>query len=644
MDIPSVIKSSVPKNVLKKKGDLVTAKDDGQLDSVSVGPDGTILSADSSQAAGFKWVPGKSSITTWGDIAGTLSDQADLEKALNDKEPANPNIQAHIATIGNPHGTTKTEIGLGKVTNEAQIPKNVGTAKGGLLAFSGPGLPSEVPIGKDNQVLTVDPTQPSGVVWKNFPEGTAAWGSIEGTLSNQDDLRTALDCKAPATSGKSVLKGDGAGGFADAAAGSDFLEPAGDGSRLTGITAFQVGLGNVPNIDPTTPANIKQDSTYRFVSDAEKSTWNAKQDSLGFEPVPDTRTVAGHPLTADVTISKSDLGLGNVPNLDTSNPANILQDSAHRFVSDSEKATWNSKQDALGCTPVPETRTVAGHALTSDLVISKEDVGLGNVPNLDTSNPANINQNSTHRFVSDAEKSAWNGKQDALGFTPVPNTLTVAGHPLNSDIAISKSDVGLGNVTNDAQLKAAAGDFASFNEKTSPVSADLLLIEDSTAGGAKKKVQVGNLPGEGNLPSQTGHAGQFLTTDGSSASWGIPAAGSAAWDAIANKPEITVGDTGFGTTIQAALAAIGANEKILVIPPGNYAGPATVPSNVTIRFARGALLTSGELTINGELQAGDYQILKGGTLVIGSTCRNEYVNPRWWGAQGDDDGAGSGTD
>lgn len=32
--------------------------------------------------------------------------------------------------------------------------------------------------------------------------------------------------------------------------------------------------------------------------------------------------------------------------------------------------------------------------------------------------PNIITQNSTHRFVSDAEKSTWNGKQDALGFTP----------------------------------------------------------------------------------------------------------------------------------------------------------------------------------------------------------------------------------
>jgi hypothetical protein len=50
--------------------------------------------------------------------------------------------------------------------------------------------------------------------------------------------------------------------------------------------------------------------------------------------------------------------------------------------------------------------------------LTKTDVGLGNVPNTDATNPANIVQTSSYRFVTDTEKSTWNGKQDALGFTP----------------------------------------------------------------------------------------------------------------------------------------------------------------------------------------------------------------------------------
>ena len=39
---------------------------------------------------------------------------------------------------------------------------------------------------------------------------------------------------------------------------------------------------------------------------------------------------------------------------------------------------------------VPVTRTVNGHALSTDVTVSKSDVGLGNVLNVDTTNAANI--------------------------------------------------------------------------------------------------------------------------------------------------------------------------------------------------------------------------------------------------------------
>jgi hypothetical protein len=72
---------------------------------------------------------------------------------------------------------------------------------------------------------------------------------------------------------------------------------------------------------------------------------------------------------------------------------------------------------------------------------------------------------------------------------------------------VTKTQVGLGNVTNDAQLKKAAGDINSFSEKTTPASADLILIEDSAEGYAKKKVRIANLPvGSGGSSTFTGLA------------------------------------------------------------------------------------------------------------------------------------------
>lgn len=50
------------------------------------------------------------------------------------------------------------------------------------------------------------------------------------------------------------------------------------------------------------------------LSSAVQTQLNSKQNALGFVPVPETRTVNGHELTADVTITKSDLDLQNVTN------------------------------------------------------------------------------------------------------------------------------------------------------------------------------------------------------------------------------------------------------------------------------------------------------------------------------------------
>jgi len=54
--------------------------------------------------------------------------------------------------------------------------------------------------------------------------------------------------------------------------------------------------------------------------------------------------------------------------------------------------------------------------------------------------------------------------------------------------SVTKTQVSLGSVTNDSQLKRAAGDFNSFTLKSTPISADILLLEDSSDTFTKKKV------------------------------------------------------------------------------------------------------------------------------------------------------------
>jgi len=59
-----------------------------------------------------------------------------------------------------------------------------------------------------------------------------------------------------------------------------------------------------------------------------------------------------------------------------------------------------------------------------------------------------LDTSTTKYPCNNVVKDAVDAKQDALGYTPVPNTRTVNGYDLSSDVTVSKSDVGLGNVAN----------------------------------------------------------------------------------------------------------------------------------------------------------------------------------------------------
>ena len=110
------------------------------------------------------------------------------------------------------------------------------------------------------------------------------------------------------------------------------------------------------------------------------------------------------------------------------------------------------------------------------------------------------------------------GNQDLIDHTQLANIGTYSHAQIDTHIedvnnphAVTAAQVGLGNVTNDAQLKRAAGDFATFLDKTAPTATDILLIEDAADAGSKKYVQIGNLPGFQD-PSTIAEAATSTTT------------------------------------------------------------------------------------------------------------------------------------
>ncbi len=212
--------------------------------------------------------------------------------------------------------------------------------------------------------------------------------------------------------------------------------------------------------------------------------------------------------------------------------------------------------------------------------------------------------------------------------------------------AVTKAQVGLGNVTNDAQLKRAAGDFGSFAEKTSPAGADLVLIEDSANSFNKKKVQIANLSGGGSTTftgltdapdSYSGQAGKALRVNAGETALEFCTPSSAGGP----KPYNILGETGY-STLSEALATIGATETTLVIPAETgavaVASNCTIGSHIRLKIENGAYFTISDgvtLSIEGPLEAGAYKIFQWTGTGKPSLTKSPTVDCplEWWGAQ-----------
>ena len=88
----------------------------------------------------------------------------------------------------------------------------------------------------------------------------------------------------------------------------------------------------------------------------------------------------------------------------------IEQDETHRFVTDAEKTAWNNKVDKAD-----------GKGLsTNDYTTAEKNKlsgiadGANNYTHPDTHPASMIEQDETHEFVTDAEKTAWNNKVDKI--------------------------------------------------------------------------------------------------------------------------------------------------------------------------------------------------------------------------------------
>lgn len=174
--------------------------------------------------------------------------------------------------------------------------------------------------------------------------------------------------------------------------------------------------------------------------------------------------------------------------------ADFITTSATKgFVSDTEKNTWNSKQNAI----TSSNKLDAGLINTSDTAMfvtnTEKSTWNGKQNAITTSSkldPTLINTSATARFVSDTEKTTWSGKQAAL--VSGTNIKTINNQSLlgSGDIQIKFDGTGYVTTTKFEELVAQTPTDIKFD-----TNGNMVLMHDSTQITNQTPLSLGEMKG-----------------------------------------------------------------------------------------------------------------------------------------------------
>lgn len=255
---------------------------------------------------------------------------------------------------------------------------------------------------------------------KDHTTASVNWGSIGGTITaqnwasitpylkrdainwsslNSDVMKAGINWTDFNISG--LAKFNGSSVPTTAVAGTDYVAP---NSSITGATKTKLtydSKGLITAGADATTADIADSTDRRYVTDAQRTVvqnttgTNSGDQNLSTLALKSIAIGTTAPLTGNGTLAANmTLGITKATT------------SVDGYLAATDFVTFNNKQTALGYTPVPDSRTVNGHALTSNVTVTNGDLGA------------------------------------------VPTTTTVNGHALSSNVTVTATDLSLGNVDN----------------------------------------------------------------------------------------------------------------------------------------------------------------------------------------------------
>ena len=169
------------------------------------------------------------------------------------------------------------------------------------------------------------------------------------------------------------------------------------------VTKTQVGLGNVTNVEQASKQDFDAHArdTTKHITQQERISWNGKADGRALTDHTGNRNNPH-------SVTKTQVGLGNVTNVEQASKQDF---DAHardttKHITQQERISWNGKADGRALTDHTGNRNNP-HGVT------KTQVGLGNVVNVEQASKSEFNshsQNSTIH-VSSVDKNRWNNAQ-----------------------------------------------------------------------------------------------------------------------------------------------------------------------------------------------------------------------------------------
>ena len=176
-----------------------------------------------------------------------------------------------------------------------------------------------------------------------------------------------------------------------------------------GVTKAQVGLGNVTNVEQASK------SDFQHHLDNHNNPHSVTKAQIGLENVTNVEQASKVDFDTHTTnhnnphnVTKSQVGLGNVANVEQASKVDFdthAKDTT-KHITQQERTSWNSKADGRALTDHTGNHNNP-HGVT------KTQVGLGNVVNVEQASKSEFNshsQNSTIHVTS-VDKNRWNGAQ-----------------------------------------------------------------------------------------------------------------------------------------------------------------------------------------------------------------------------------------